>query len=158
MDNIKQYNQRQSQMKITTLKRKSATSQVNKPQAVQPILKNKNIQRNNNNNPKISPKKVQPKEMIPQDTVEPVTKEKLENGEKNSPKKIVKRSNIRSLRKGSNSCSEKNLPILSIGNLVKINEQMTPNENKNTEILQENNNQSISPKKNVTFLDKKKRK
>ena len=156
MDNIKQYNQRQSQMKITTLKRKSATSQVNKPQAVQPILKNKNIQRNNNNNPKISQKKVQPKEMIPQDTVEPVTKEILENGEKNSPKKIVKRGNIRSLRKGSNSCSEKNLPILSIGNLVKINEQMTPNENKNTEILQENNNQSISPKKNVTFLDKKK--
>ena len=152
MDKIKQLNEQKGQMKMTNLKQNPASSQINKPQVAKPILKNKNIQRTNNNNSNIPQQNNIQNEMIPQDTVEPVKKEKLENGEKNLPKKNARRGSLKMIRKISNSSSEKNLPILSFSNLTKINEKMPQNLNLKTET----NNQRISPKKNVVFLDKNK--
>ena len=157
MDKIKQQNEIQRQgKKIAQIKTNSISSQV-KRQEMKPssILKNKNIQKNitnkplnNNNNFK------QIKNIIPEEYQELAVKkgQKIENGDKNIQKKFNKRGSIRSLRKTSNSFSEKNLQIMSFNSLEKINEKIIPSDS----IANEKEMNIKSPKRNVTIIDKRK--
>ena len=128
-------------------------------------LKNNNIQQKNfnniNNNKVPINKNIHPsKIMVPQDSLiqQQGKSEKFINGEKKLQKKIIKKGG-KGFRKPSNSFSEKNLPIFSFSNLNKLNQNMEifPKDGLKTE----NNNEkkvqnTISSKKNVTIIDKRK--
>ena len=148
MDKIKLHNERQAQMQVTPIKNNQISSKMNNPENRRPILKKKNIPIPNNfnnspiyinNNPS----------MIPQDsTPEPIDVKKLENGDKNIQKKIInKRSTVRTLRKGSNSISDKSLPIFNFGKLKKMKEELMPNDTNIIENEIEKVMKTNSPKK-----------
>ena len=127
MDKIKQLNEMQRQgTKTNQIKKNPFSSQVKK-QEFKPtsILKNKNIQNNIINKPKISNNIEQATNIITEGSKELIgNTQKIENGDKNIQKKFNKRGSIRSLRKTSNSFSEKNLPIMGFNNLNNINKEM----------------------------------
>ena len=155
MDKIKQLNEMQRQgTKTNQIKKNPFSSQVKK-QEFKPasILKNKNIQNNITNKPKISNNIEQATNIIKEESKELIgNTQKIENGDKNIQKKFNKRGSIRSFRKTSNSFSEKNLPIMGFNNLNNINKEMAPN----ASIANEKETNIKSSKKNVVIIDKRK--
>ena len=152
MDKIKQQNERQIKIKNEVMK--NPISRQDKKKEVKPILKNKNVQINNNNNykPELNTNIKPTINIIPQDYQGlPANDKKIENGDKNIPKKFIKRSSNRILRKTSNSFSDKNLPVLTFNSFPKIKEGKTSGKN----VVNENEKKGKPSNKNLNFLDKK---
>ena len=152
MDKIKQQNERQIKIKNQVMK--NPISRQDKKKEVKPILKNKNVQINNNNNykPELNTNIKPTINIIPQDYQGlPANDKKIENGDKNIPKKFIKRSSNRILRKTSNSFSDKNLPVLIFNSFPKIKEQKTSEK----KVVNENEKKGKPSNKNFNFLDKK---
>ena len=124
----------------------------NKPEEKPSILKNKNLQKYIAGK-KISKIKFQ-ENAAPQDsntptpTPNPMDSEKMENGDKIIKIRMSKRGSFRSSRKNPNSLSQKNLPLLNINNLAKLNEEMCPQDN-------EEENQNEIPRISMKKKDSK---
>ena len=160
MDRIRQENERQTQVKVTRIKKNQNPIQIYNPgNQTSSSLKNKNQQPNFNY---YYPKNIQPistlppiNQMIPLDSDPlPNNIEKLENGDNTNQKKIInKKGNLRNKRKVMNSISNKTLPITAFSNINKIKGELIPNDTIINEKQKENIIKSNSPKKAITILD-----
>ena len=156
----KQQNANQNILKNSSFKKapkKKDIRQGNKPEEKHSILKNKNIQKNVAviKNPKITfHENAAPQDTTtPTPTPNPMNSEKMENGDKNIKIRMSKRGSFRNSKKNPNSFSQKNLPLLTINNLGKLNKEMCPQDNEEEKEIPKISMKKKNSKKNVIIVD-----